>query len=197
MSSADDRLTAYPHRLETDIRYGDTDRQGHVNNAVYATLFEHGRTALFNDHLGDVVTGGREPVLVRLVVDFRRELHWPGRVTVATAVARTRHDLGHLRAGRVHGRRAGGDRRDGRGAARQRDPPAARLERGAARRPRPVHARRVKPRTRAAASARPAPATCAAMNASTPAGAMPAKVSVKDRAMVTAGFANEVEAVNQ
>lgn len=88
MSSADDRLTAYPHRLETDIRYGDTDRQGHVNNAVYATLFEHGRTALFNDHLGDVVTGGREPVLVRLVVDFRREFHWPGRVTVATAVAR-------------------------------------------------------------------------------------------------------------
>jgi hypothetical protein len=41
------------------------------------------------------------------------------------------------------------------------------------------------------------PRNCARMNAGTPAGAMPAKVSDSDRAMVTAGFANEVEAVNQ
>ena len=41
------------------------------------------------------------------------------------------------------------------------------------------------------------PTNCAAMKAATPAGAMPAKVSESERAMVTAGFANEVEAVNQ
>jgi hypothetical protein len=35
------------------------------------------------------------------------------------------------------------------------------------------------------------------MKADTPAGAMPAKVSESARASVTAGFANEVEAVNQ
>jgi hypothetical protein len=35
------------------------------------------------------------------------------------------------------------------------------------------------------------------MNATTPAGAMPAKVSENDRANVTAGLANEVDAVNQ
>ena len=35
------------------------------------------------------------------------------------------------------------------------------------------------------------------MKAATPAGAIPAKVSDNDRAIVTAGFANEVEAVNQ
>ena len=35
------------------------------------------------------------------------------------------------------------------------------------------------------------------MNANTPAGAIPAKVSDSDRAIVTAGLANDVEAVNQ
>jgi hypothetical protein len=41
------------------------------------------------------------------------------------------------------------------------------------------------------------PTSCATMNVSTPEGAMPAKVSVNDRAMVTAGLAKDVEAVNQ
>ncbi|MBK7819797.1 MAG: PRD domain-containing protein [Tessaracoccus sp.] len=45
--------------------------------------------------------------------------------------------------------------------------------------------------------ARPAPASYAVRNGSTELGAMPAKVSVKIRPMVTAGLANEVELVNQ
>ena len=35
------------------------------------------------------------------------------------------------------------------------------------------------------------------MKAATPAGAMPAKVSESERAIVTAGLANDVDAVNQ
>jgi hypothetical protein len=42
-----------------------------------------------------------------------------------------------------------------------------------------------------------APTSCAAMNAATPFGAIPANVSDNDRAIVTAGLANEVDAVNQ
>jgi hypothetical protein len=41
------------------------------------------------------------------------------------------------------------------------------------------------------------PMNCAATNAMTPAGEIPAKVSDSERAIVTAGLANEVEAVNQ
>ena len=41
------------------------------------------------------------------------------------------------------------------------------------------------------------PANCAKMNAATSPGAIPAKVSDRARATVTAGFANEVDAVNQ
>jgi hypothetical protein len=42
-----------------------------------------------------------------------------------------------------------------------------------------------------------APASCAATNAGAEEGAIPAKVLDKLRAMVTAGLANDVEAVNQ
>src|SRR4029453_7427996 len=42
-----------------------------------------------------------------------------------------------------------------------------------------------------------APASWATMNAGTSVGRMPAKVSLAARAMVTAGFAKEVDAVNQ
>ena len=42
-----------------------------------------------------------------------------------------------------------------------------------------------------------APIICAAIKGSTAAGAIPANVSVRERAIVTAGLAKDVEAVNQ
>ena len=42
-----------------------------------------------------------------------------------------------------------------------------------------------------------APTICAAMKAATPVGAIPADVSESERAMVTAGLAKDVDAVNQ
>jgi hypothetical protein len=42
-----------------------------------------------------------------------------------------------------------------------------------------------------------APAICTAINGGTSIGRIPAKLSVMERASVTAGLANEVEAVNQ
>ena len=47
------------------------------------------------------------------------------------------------------------------------------------------------------APAASAPRICATMNPDTSDGAMPAKVSLSERAMVTAGLANDVDAVNQ
>jgi hypothetical protein len=47
------------------------------------------------------------------------------------------------------------------------------------------------------AVAKNAPPSCARMKAGASVGLMPANVSLIDRAKVTAGFANEVEAVNQ
>ncbi len=37
------RLEEFPLRTSDKVRYGDTDRQGHVNNAVFSTFLETGR----------------------------------------------------------------------------------------------------------------------------------------------------------
>ena len=50
---------------------------------------------------------------------------------------------------------------------------------------------------RPSAAAARAPRICATMKPGTSAGAMPAKVSLSDRPMVTAGLAKDVDAVNQ
>lgn len=87
-------LSAFPHRISHAIRYGDTDRQGHVNNAVYAVFFEFGRTLMLAKELRPLISGSCEPVVVRLTIDFRRELHWPGEVEIGTGV----HSIGNSSA---------------------------------------------------------------------------------------------------
>lgn len=68
------------------IRYADTDRQGHVNNAVFATFCESGRVALFFEAGEKLAPPGCEFVIARLELDFRAELRWPGRAEIGTTV---------------------------------------------------------------------------------------------------------------
>lgn len=82
------RRAIYP-RWHTDVlRYRDTDRQGHVNNAVFSTFLESGRVALFYDAEAPLVPPGASFVIARLVLDFRAEIRWPGSVEIGTAVTR-------------------------------------------------------------------------------------------------------------
>ena len=81
-------LGDYPFHVMEKLRYADTDRQGHVNNGVYAVLFEAGRVHLFRQPNREIMPEGREYVLARIVIDFRRELFWPGDVTVGTGLTR-------------------------------------------------------------------------------------------------------------
>jgi acyl-CoA thioester hydrolase len=46
MTSSIQPLANYAHQTFDKLRYGDTDRQGHVNNAVFSTLFETGRVEM-------------------------------------------------------------------------------------------------------------------------------------------------------
>jgi acyl-CoA thioester hydrolase len=71
------------------LRYNDTDRQGHVNNAVFATFFETGRVAFLYDEKLKLAAPGCEFVVARLAIDFRAELYFPGEVDIGTRVLRT------------------------------------------------------------------------------------------------------------
>jgi acyl-CoA thioester hydrolase len=80
-------LADFPSACPTSIRFGDLDRQGHVNNAVFATSFESGRVGLIYDAENGPQVPGATSVVVRLEIDFLRELRWPGTVEIGTAVA--------------------------------------------------------------------------------------------------------------
>ncbi len=85
------------HTSTHSLRFSDNDMIGHVNNAVYATMFEAGRTELLNDSRAFSRDGRLAPVIVRLEIDFRREMAWPGDVTVESAVAKIGAKSMHIR----------------------------------------------------------------------------------------------------
>ncbi|MBO0753697.1 MAG: acyl-CoA thioesterase [Bradyrhizobiaceae bacterium] len=81
------RLEDFPHRIVDTIRFGDLDRQNHVNNSVFATFFESGRVALLYDEEYGLMVPGATFVLAHLSIDFLGEIRWPGEVEIGTAIA--------------------------------------------------------------------------------------------------------------
>lgn len=82
------RVEDFPLITSDKIRYRDTDRQGHVNNAVFSSLLETGRVELLYSPDNPVARDGCSFVIVSLKLDFFSEMQWPGEVTVGTRVAR-------------------------------------------------------------------------------------------------------------
>jgi acyl-CoA thioesterase FadM/GNAT superfamily N-acetyltransferase len=84
------RLEDFPLRTFDKLRFGDTDRQGHVNNAVFATLLESGRVEMLYGGPVPLSDPGCSFVIARLELDFIGEMMWPGRVDIGTRL----HSIG-------------------------------------------------------------------------------------------------------
>ena len=82
------RLEQFPGQTRDIIRFGDLDPQGHVNNTVFATYFETGRVMLLREPRNLLNPPGATSVLARLDINFLREMHWPGEVTIGTGTTR-------------------------------------------------------------------------------------------------------------
>ena len=80
-------LESYSLRTHEKLRYADTDRQGHVNNAVFSTMLETGRVELLYSLDKPLHSEGCTFVLASLHLDFLGEVTWPGQVDVGTCVA--------------------------------------------------------------------------------------------------------------
>ena len=76
------------HTTAHRLRFNDTDRLGHVNNAVFAVMLEQGRSEFALEAGLPIESDGIALVIVRLELEFLREMAWPGTVTVETEVAR-------------------------------------------------------------------------------------------------------------
>lgn len=82
------RLEDFAGKAYDKLRYGDTDRQGHVNNAVFATFMETGRVELIYNAEDPLLDEGYSFVLAKLDIDYVAEILWPGTVEIGTRVTR-------------------------------------------------------------------------------------------------------------
>jgi acyl-CoA thioester hydrolase len=80
---------SYTHWTPVHIRFSDMDILRHVNNVALAEYFEASRTAYVYDVIRLAgVDQSNEFVLARLVIDFHRELHYPGTCEVGARLIR-------------------------------------------------------------------------------------------------------------
>ena len=79
---------SYPYRITEKLRYCDTDRQGHVNNAIFSTFCESGRVPFLYDPSRGLPPPGSQFVIAQLTLNFIEEINWPGEVEIGTGVAR-------------------------------------------------------------------------------------------------------------
>jgi acyl-CoA thioester hydrolase len=78
----------YAHWTQVTIRYSDQDAMAHVNNTALATYIESARTAFIYDLINKGGMQGLEFILARVIIDYRRELHYPGTVDVGARLIR-------------------------------------------------------------------------------------------------------------
>lgn len=78
------------HVTPIQVRFGDTDALGHVNNAVFATYAETARIEFFREQAGLYSvpgdTGGF--ILARLAIDFRSQVKLGQQVEVRSRIAK-------------------------------------------------------------------------------------------------------------
>jgi len=78
----------YRFWTEEKLRNTDTDKQGHVNNGVMSCFFEAGRIELLAAAEIAAIRALTSIVVVRMLINFRKELFFPGKVGVGTRIAR-------------------------------------------------------------------------------------------------------------
>ncbi|MBI1892397.1 MAG: acyl-CoA thioesterase [Burkholderiales bacterium] len=83
---AQQTLDSFPCKTVEKLRYADTDRQGHVNNAVFSTMLETGRVEIFYDPSAPLAGPDCAFVIANLNLNFIGEINWPGQVDIGTRV---------------------------------------------------------------------------------------------------------------
>jgi acyl-CoA thioester hydrolase len=79
-------LSDFPKKTFDKVRYADTDRQGHVNNAVFSTFLETGRVEILYNENTPILSTNASFVIASLKLDFLKEILWPGQVDIGTGI---------------------------------------------------------------------------------------------------------------
>lgn len=81
------KLQEFPLQSFDKLRYADTDRQGHVNNAVFSTFLETGRVE-FLFGAKTIFSADCSFVVAAIDLQLVAEITWPGQVDIGTGIAR-------------------------------------------------------------------------------------------------------------
>ncbi len=76
--------------LPLDVRWGDMDSYGHVNNAAYFTYCESARMAYFDTVDLDLARAEPDhgPALAQATCNFRQQVHYPAQLDVGARTTR-------------------------------------------------------------------------------------------------------------
>jgi acyl-CoA thioester hydrolase len=92
----------FRHVIEVEVRFADTDAQGHVNNASYLTYCEMARIRYWSDVTGGSFVGGtgrpESLILAEARITYRSPVFYGDAVTVqtrATRIGRSSFTLEH------------------------------------------------------------------------------------------------------
>jgi len=80
------KLDDYPLMTYDKTRYADTDRQGHINNAVFSVFLETGRVELLYNPENPLYDKDSSFVIVNINLSLLAEIKWPGTVEIGSAV---------------------------------------------------------------------------------------------------------------
>ena len=79
-------LADFPLKTFDKVRYADTDRQGHVNNAVFSMFLETGRVEVLYNADWPILAERSSFVIASLKLEFLKEITWPGQVDIGTGI---------------------------------------------------------------------------------------------------------------
>ena len=76
----------FNHTLPIQIRFNDVDKFGHVNNTVYFSFYDLGKTEYFSSVCPDVDWEKDGIVVVHIEADFVSQIYGSDHIAVQTAV---------------------------------------------------------------------------------------------------------------
>lgn len=76
----------FHHRLPIQLRFNDVDKYGHVNNTVYFSFYDLGKTYYFQTVCPDLDLESEGVVIVHIETDFLAQITANEPVAVETAV---------------------------------------------------------------------------------------------------------------
>jgi acyl-CoA thioester hydrolase len=80
------KLNDFKVKTYDKLRYSDTDRQGHVNNAAFATFFETGRVEILYNNPHQLFNENCLFVIANLNINLLLEIYWPGIVDIGSSI---------------------------------------------------------------------------------------------------------------